>query len=83
MTTTYEELRARAQAHQKRVDRELRFFDVPTLARRWGVSANTVRAIDAAVLPFVNVGAGLQRERRRYHPESVAAYESVALRKVG
>lgn len=80
---TLDELRAKAKAHQDSIDRDTRFFDVNTLAKRWGVSPTTVRAIPSASLPFLNVGAGLQRERRRYHPSDVAAYEATRLPKAG
>lgn len=83
MNATLDALRAKAQAHQDQIDRDTRFFDVPTLAARWGCSANTVRAIPSSLLPFLNVGSGLQRERRRYHPADVAAYEATRLPKAG
>jgi hypothetical protein len=67
---------ARAKAHQDELDRDTRFLDVQMLAARWGVSPSTVRAVPSTLLPYVNVGTGLQRERRRYHPEAVAAYEA-------
>ncbi len=81
MADATERLQAKAKAHQDAIDRDTRFFDVGTLAKRWGVSPNTVRAIPAASLPFLNVGSGLQRERRRYHPADVIAYEGQRLPK--
>jgi hypothetical protein len=80
---TLADLRAKAQAHQDSIDRDTRFFDVGTLAKRWGVSPTTVRAIPQTLLPYLNVGTGLQRERRRYHPDDVARYESARLPKAG
>lgn len=73
---TLAEIRARAQRHQDELDRDTRFFTVTDLAVRWHVSRQTVRAISKTVLPYVNLGSGLIREARRYHPDSVSSYES-------
>lgn len=68
-------LRQKAAAHQAYLDRNTTFMTIKALAARWGCSTNTVRAIPASVLPYVNVGTGLVRESRRYHPDDVMAYE--------
>lgn len=81
--STLDELRAKAAAHQQHIDRNTKFYDVPTLAARWGCSPGTVRAIPASALPFLNIGTGLQRERRRFHPDDVARYEAQRLPKAG
>ena len=83
MTSTLVELRAKSQAHQAHLDRNTRFYDVPLLAARWGCSPNTVRAIPAVLLPFLNIGTGLHRERRRYHPDDVERYEASRLSRAG
>lgn len=70
-----DDLRAKAAAHQAHLDRNTKMYTVKELASRWGVSTNTVRAIAHAVLPYINVGSGLVRESRRYHPDDVVAYE--------
>ena len=69
-------LRAKAAQHQQHLDRNTVYFDVQALAKRWGVSATTVRAIPASLLPYMHAGTGLVRERRRYHPDDVMAYEA-------
>jgi hypothetical protein len=74
-------IRAKAQRHQDEIDRDTRFFTVADLAARWGVSKNTVRAIPADQLPHKNLGSGLVRECRRYHPADVAAYEAARPRR--
>jgi DNA-binding transcriptional MerR regulator len=51
-------------------------LSIKEVAERWGVSTPTVRAIPASRLPYKNIGTGLQRERRRYHPDDVYAYEN-------
>lgn len=81
--STLDDLRAKAAAHQRYIDRNTRFLDVPMLAARWGCSPNTVRAIPTALLPFLNIGAGLQRERRRYHPDDIERYEATRLPRAG
>ncbi len=74
-------LRARADAHQIYLDRNTKFFTVKDLAARWGCAANTVRAIPVSLLPYLNIGMGLQRESRRYHPDDVYAYEAEHVRR--
>lgn len=76
-----DELRARAEAHQAHLDRNTKFFTVKDLSARWGCSGNTVRSISTTILPYMNIGAGLQRESRRYHPDDVYAYEIEHLRR--
>jgi len=78
---TADELRARAEAHQVYLDRNTKFFTVKDLAARWGCSGNTVRAIPTTLLPYMNIGTGLQRESRRYHPDDVYGYEAEHLRR--
>lgn len=70
------EIRARAQRHQDELDRDTKFYTVADLAARWKCSKATVRAIATSRLPYTNLGHGLKRELRRYHPDDVAAYES-------
>jgi hypothetical protein len=55
----------------------VRFFSVLELARRWGVSPNTVRIIPRDELPFLELGGGQNLRRRRYHPADVIAFERV------
>ncbi len=73
--STIETLRQRAAAHQLSLDSK-RFVTPQQLADRWGVSANTVRAIPRFLLPYQNKGTGLVREHRRYDPDDVLAYEA-------
>lgn len=73
------QIRARAQQHQDELDRDLCFLTIAALARRWGTSKTTVREIPFADLPWRNLGRGLVRERRRYDPADVDAYESLLL----
>lgn len=78
-----DELRAKAAAHQQHLDRNTKYLDVQALASRWGCSLTTVRAIPNTLLPYLNIGTGLVRERRRYHPDDVYAYEAQRLPKAG
>lgn len=78
-----EEVRARAQRHGDELGRDEFFFTAARLARRWGVSTSTVRAIPFAELPWKNLGRGLVRELRRYHPDDVEAYEARDRKKAG
>lgn len=73
------EIRARAERHQQELDKNLRYFTVGDLAKRWGCSSTTVRAIAKTTLPYLNLGQGLMRELRRYRPEDVEAYEATRL----
>jgi hypothetical protein len=72
---TLAEVRARAERHQDEIDRDTRFLSIADLMARWNVGRTTIRAIPASALPYVNLGNGLVRERRRYRPEDVEAYE--------
>lgn len=83
MTPTLEELRARAAAHQQHLDRNTVLLSVDDLRRRFNCSANTVRAIPVALLPYINIGTGLTRERRRYLPDDVMAYEATRMKRAG
>lgn len=76
-------LQARASAHQVYLDRNTTFLTVGKLASRWGCSPGTVRAIPFELLPWINIGAGLIREARRYDPADVAAYEAQQRRRAG
>jgi hypothetical protein len=76
-------LRAKAREHQQHLDRNTVYLDVQQLAKRWGVSPTTVRAIPALLLPYMHNGNGLQREHRRYHPDDVTTYEAKSRRKAG
>lgn len=80
---TLADLRAKAEAHQQHLDRNTTYLDVLELAKRWGCSPNTVRAIPSGLLPYLNIGTGLVRERRRFHPDDVCAYESARLLRAG
>lgn len=75
MTPTREELRERAETHQKQLDRDANKWTVQDIADRWGCACSTVRAVPIALLPYINIGQGLVRERRRYDPDDVYAYE--------
>ena len=70
------DLKDRAQAHQERIDTRTTFLTPAALAKRWGCSEGSVRAISRTALPYLNIGTGLVRERRRYNPDDVYAYES-------
>ena len=85
MTTSdeLEALREKARVHQTHLDRDTKFFNVGTLATRWGCSSNTVRAIAHSLLPYMNVGQGLKNESRRYRPDDVYAYELTRLERAG
>jgi len=73
--STAGEMRAKAVAHQEYLDRNTKYLTIEDLRRRWSCSSTTVRAIPRTVLPWKNVGRGLVREARRYHPDDVLAYE--------
>jgi hypothetical protein len=83
MPPTLEEVRARTARHDAELDRNTKFFSVADLAKRWGVSVSTVRAIPRERLPWTNLGHGLVRELRRYHPDAVASYEGSRLEEAG
>lgn len=53
-----------------------RWFSVPQLAARWGISETTVRLIPITELRYKEFGAGKKVKRRRYRPEWVEAYEN-------
>lgn len=74
-------LHDRAETHQAELDAAA-FFCVRDLAKRWGVSANSVRAIPRDELPYLNLGRGLHRELRRYPPAGVYQYEARRLTRV-
>lgn len=69
-------LRAKADEHQRRLDADTVYWTVQILMKRWGVSATTVAAIPPSLLPYINIGTGLKRERRRYNPDDVYEYET-------
>lgn len=75
------DLQEKAERHQMDLDKNTKFFSTVQLAERWHCSPNTVRAIPATALPYLNLGRGLQRELRRYRPDDVYAYESARLDK--
>lgn len=75
-------IRARARAHQEDLD-VLRWLSTATVARRFGVSETTVRAIPADELPYKTFGQGLKFRRRRYRLADVEAYEAVDVRHEG
>lgn len=78
-----EEIRARAKRHDDELARDVAFLTIADLAARWHCAKNTVRAISKAALPYVNLGNGVKRELRRYHPDDVAAYETARLERAG
>jgi hypothetical protein len=67
--------RERAAEHQRREEADRQWLTTADLARRWGVSATTVRDIPAVALPYLELGNGLKFKRRRYAPVDVEAYE--------
>ena len=69
-------LAEKSAAHQAYLDRNTKYLCVNDLAARWGCAHNTVRAVPRGLLPYLNIGTGLQREARRYHPDDVFAYEA-------
>lgn len=73
--TDLTEYRARAQRMEDELDRDTRFLTPGDLRRRWHCSATLVRSIPKALLPWINLGRGLQRELRRYRLADVLAYE--------
>lgn len=81
---TADELRARSEAHQELLDMKVSYLTVGDLAKRWRCSESSVRNIPRTELPYKNVGTGLVRERRRYHPDDVYAYDAAdRLKKAG
>jgi hypothetical protein len=79
MTDDLDDLTAlaeRAQRHQDELDRDVKFFTIADLAKRWRCAKSTVRDIPFDDLPWKNLGRGLQREARRYHPQDVVAFEN-------
>ena len=72
-------IRAKARAHQQELD-EPRWLSIADLARRFGVSQSTVRAIPADELPYKEFGRGLKHRRRRYRVSDVEAYEASDVR---
>ncbi|HEY9225217.1 MAG TPA: hypothetical protein VIP11_01135 [Gemmatimonadaceae bacterium] len=69
-------LASRAQRHQDEIDRDVVFFTIADLAKRWRCVKSTVREIPFDQLPWKNLGRGLIRESRRYHRADVEAYEN-------
>ena len=69
-------IRARAKQHQEDLD-EPKWLSIDDLARRFGVSESTVRAIPASELPWKDFGRGLKRRRRRYRLADVEKYEAI------
>lgn len=76
-------IRARAEQHERELDRDTEFYTVADLAKRWHCSATSVRDVAKTELPYLNLGRGLVRELRRYRPSDVYAYESARLEKAG
>jgi hypothetical protein len=75
MPETLDELRAKARAHQARLDAEAQALTVQQLAARWGCSDTAVLTIPAARLPYFTIGRGTQKPRRRYTLTDVQRYE--------
>lgn len=73
---TLPEIAARAQRHQDEIDRDVVFFTIADLAKRWRCAKATVRAFPFDRLPWTNMGHGLKRECRRYRKVDVEAFEA-------
>ena len=58
------------------IDPDVRFLRPADLAERWQLSLTTVMSIPRDELPFMAIGTGRLKRRRRYHPDDVAAYEA-------
>lgn len=69
-------IRDKARAHQHALDVAMRYWTVSLLAKRWDVSASTVRGIPRDELPYMEMGQGRHLKRRRYAPADVLAYET-------
>jgi hypothetical protein len=76
MGTDMRELRAKAEAHQRRLDAESTFYTVQELAALLGCAPASVRAIPFARLPWTTIGRGARRQHRRYDPRDVEAYRA-------
>lgn len=74
MTDDLKDLRAKAEAHQRRLDAEATFYTVGQLAALLGCAPGSVRAIPFARLPYTTIGRGAKRHHRRYDPRDVEAY---------
>jgi hypothetical protein len=68
-------IRREAARHQAELE-ALRWLTPEALRARWHVSAKTVRSIPRDVLPYLELGSGTARKRRRYNPADVEAYEA-------
>lgn len=64
----------RAKAHPSAKDLSSGLLGVRDVAKILGMCENSVRKISAKELPFVVVGAGDKRKRRKYYPADVQRY---------
>lgn len=71
---TIDELRARAREHEDEIE-SVQWFTIDELAKRWRISAATVRTISFDELKFKEFGKGEKKKRRRFRSDWVAAYE--------
>lgn len=68
---TVAQLRADASEHARQIEAVL-WISAQDLAKRWGVSPVTVRAISREKLPYLQLGG---TRVRRYDPRDVEAFE--------
>ncbi len=76
MSTSLQPYRERARAHQADIELSVVYLTVNDLAKRWNLSASTVRDIPREQLAYKEFGRGAKLKRRRYHPDDVIAYEN-------
>jgi len=70
------EQRAASRKHEREIQARTTWLDAALIAESWGVCQNTVRDIPRDELPYMELGRGAQKRRRRYDPADVAAYEA-------
>jgi hypothetical protein len=52
------------------------WYTPQALAARWACDVSTVYRLSPSDLPYITLGRGRVRARRRYSPEAVAAFEA-------